>query len=169
LRMGINRRIKYTLALIMTFGTVLGGLAGYALCKKIFIADPAGNDIFISSIIALWLIVYSFIIIPDFPEAPAEHPKNEEKKEGEGEAKEGKDEQAQPQEEKKPEPEPEPQFEDELYPDEEPWEIARSMRSMKLPPYIKFPSTLKDEEEDQLEPAEMRRGGEEPDLDTAEE
>ncbi|ACS79205.1 TSUP family transporter [Maridesulfovibrio salexigens] len=196
LRMGINRRIKYTLALIMTFGTVLGGLAGYTLCKKIFIADPAGNDVFISSMIALWLIIYSFIIIPDFreaaqkyalellrkeqekdqeqqaintqAEAPAEQPKKEEKKKEEGEPKEGKDEQAQPQEEK-PKPEPEPQFEDELYPDEEPWEIARSMRSMKLPPYIKFPSTIKDEEEDQLEPAEMRRGGEEPDLDTAEE
>ncbi len=108
LRMGINRRIKYTLALIMTVGTVLGGLAGYTVCKKIFIADPAGNDVFISSMIALWLIVYSFIIIPDFreaaqkyalellrkeqekdqeqqaintqSEAPAEQPKSEEKK-----------------------------------------------------------------------------------------
>ncbi|MFW5497901.1 MULTISPECIES: sulfite exporter TauE/SafE family protein [unclassified Maridesulfovibrio] len=202
LRMGINRRIKYTLALIMTVGTVLGGLAGYIVCKKIFIADPAGNDVFISSMIALWLIVYSFIIIPDFreaaqkyalellrkeqekdqeqqaintqAEAPAEQTKSEEKgKDKEGQPKAGKDEQAQPQEEKRPEPgpapEPEPQFEDELYPDEEPWEIARSMRSMKLPPYIKFPSTIKDKEDDLLEPAEMRRGGEEPDLDKAEE
>jgi uncharacterized membrane protein YfcA len=198
LRMGINRRIKYTLALIMTFGTVLGGLAGYALCKTIFIADPAGNDVFISSMIALWLIVYSFIIIPDFreaaqkyalellrkeqqkdqeqqaintqTEAPTEQPKSEEKKKDE-ETKEGTGEQAQPQKkpEPEPEPEPEPQFEDELYPDEEPWEIARSMRNIKLPPYIKFPSTIKDEEEDQLEPAEMRRGGEEPDLDKADE
>ncbi|WP_320176342.1 TSUP family transporter [Maridesulfovibrio sp.] len=198
LRMSINRRIKYTLALIMTVGTLLGGLAGYTLCKKIFIADPAGNDVFISSMIALWLIVYSFIIIPDFREAaqkyalellrkeqeknreqdaintqaspPAAQPKSEEKK-PEGEAKEGTEEQAQPQKEKVPEPEPapepEPQFEDELYPDEEPWEIARSMRNMKLPPYIKFPSTLKEAETDDLEPAVMRRDGEEPDLDKA--
>ncbi|WP_421901111.1 sulfite exporter TauE/SafE family protein [Maridesulfovibrio sp.] len=200
LRMGINRRIQYTLALIMTIGTVLGGVAGYVLCKTIFIADPAGNDVFISSMIALWLIVYSFIIIPDFreaaqkyalellrkeqeknqdqeaintqTEAPAEQPKSDEKKPDDN-PKEGAEEQAQPQKGKEPEPnpepEPEPQFEDELYPDEEPWEIARSMRSMKLPPYIKFPSTIKEEEGEELEPAEMRRDGEEPDLDEAKE
>ncbi|TIH15261.1 sulfite exporter TauE/SafE family protein [Marinifilum sp. JC120] len=191
IRMGINRRIKYILALIMTVGTVLGGFAGYVLCKTIFLADPAGHDIFISSIIALWLIVYSFIIIPDFreaaskyalemlrkeqdenkeqesintqPEEPAKQEKSEEKKPG-AKAEAGTEEQTKKEKEPEPEPEPEPQFEDELYPDEEPWEIARSMRSMKLPPYIKFPSTIKNEE-DELEPAEMKRDGEEPDLD----
>ncbi|NDV21581.1 sulfite exporter TauE/SafE family protein [Desulfovibrio sp. JC022] len=197
IRMGVNRRIKYTLALIMTVGTTLGGVAGYALCKTIFIADPAGHDIFISSMIALWLIVYTFIIIPDFreaagkyalellrkeqeekneteavntqPEAPAEQSKSEDKKtEGQTEAA-SEDKKTETKQEKVPEsePEPEPQFEDELYPDEEPWEIASSMRSMKLPPYIKFPSTIK-KEEDELEPAEMKRDGEEPDLDKEE-
>ncbi|NDV28938.1 TSUP family transporter [Desulfovibrio sp. JC010] len=199
IRMGINRRIKYALALIMTLGTVLGGLAGYALSKTIFIADPAGNDVFISSMIALWLIIYAFIIIPDFredarkyalellrkekeennpeeaintqPEPPAEQKEaqkeNEKKTENGAEAKaDGKAEEK--KKEPEPEPEPEPQFEDELYPDEEPWEIARSLRSMKFPPYIKFPHTFK-EEEDELEPAEMKRDGEEPDLDSEEE
>lgn len=191
LRMGVNRRIKYILALIMTIGTVIGGLAGYGLCKAIFIADPAGHDIFISSLIALWLIVYAFIIVPEFREAaqkyalellrqeqdknkeqeaattqpppPTQQEKKEEKK-AEGDAKTEAEAQTETLKKPESEPEPEPQFEDELYPDEEPWEIASSMRSMKLPPYIKFPSTIK-KDEDELEPAEMKRGGEEPDLD----
>ncbi|WP_419780479.1 TSUP family transporter [Maridesulfovibrio sp.] len=202
IRMGANKRIKYILALIMSLGTVIGGLGGYALNKMIFIADPAGNDIFISSIIALWLIIYAFIIIPDFrddahkyalellrkekeeqnkaeainsaPEPPPEKKpeKNEEEKpedKQKGEAAKEKDASPTTKEQKtkaKPDPEPEPQFEDELYPDEEPWEIARSLRSMKLPPYMEFPSTFKKDDEDKLEPAELRRDGEDPGLES---
>ena len=195
-RMGINRRIKYILALIMSLGTVLGGLGGYALNKMIFIADPAGNDIFISSIIALWLIIYAFIIIPDFrddahkyalellrkekeeqnrPEAvnimqkpPATQEQEKKKADGKDKSEAAKEKEADPtakeqdtknDQETEPQSEPEPQFEDELYPDEEPWEIARSLRNIKLPPYMEFPSTLKTGENDELEPAELKRDG----------
>ncbi|WP_320009169.1 TSUP family transporter [Maridesulfovibrio sp.] len=196
-RMGINRRIKYVLALIMSMGTLLGGLGGYALNNMIFIADPAGNDIFISSIIALWLIIYAFIIIPDFradahkyalellrkekekqskseavstapnPPAKQQKDKNGDSRQAEGEVKseaakeKGNDPEAK---EHNPNTSQEPQFEDELYPDEEPWEIARSLRRIKLPPYMEFPSTLKNGEGEELEPADLKRNAEAPTL-----
>ncbi|WP_319761454.1 TSUP family transporter [Maridesulfovibrio sp.] len=202
-RMGINKRIKYTLALIMTVGTVLGGVAGYALCKTVFIADPAGSDIFISVMITFWLIIYAFIIIPDFrddarkyalemlrkekekesqqgavntqPEPPAKPKEAEQKEDTQSPDKAPAEDKADPKPEEeqktdqpKTELEHKPQFEDELYPDEEPWPIARSMRSLKIPPYLKFPSTFK-EKEDELEPAELKRDGTERDLDAEDE
>lgn len=179
IRMGLNRRIRYTLALVMGLGTTVGGLAGYQLTKTIFIADPAGSDVFITFFTVLWLTVYAFIIIPDFRDAARAYAlemlrkekaqneereaiNTEERKESSAGASDpkGKKEEDTP---KKTEPEPRAEFEDDLYPDEEPWEISGSLRAMKLPPYIKFPSAIKDEE-DELEPAELDRDGEGPDI-----
>lgn len=183
MRMGINKRINYMLALYLMAGTTIGGFGGYKLSKTVFLADPAGSDVFISSMIILWLAVYSFIIVPEFRESAhqyaleilkkekeaesrevavqVESPDKENKdesKEGETEKKKGENSEKENTAEQTEEPE-KAEFEDDLYPDEEPWPIARTMRTIKLPPYIKFPGTIKDQSEDDLEPAIMRRGG----------
>lgn len=174
IRMAINRRINYTLSACLTAGTVAGGLAGYSLNKTAFFADPAGSDVFISSMIILWLIVYSFIIIPEFRQAAHEFAldqlrskKEKQEKEsainisGETSAEENNDNSLKNRKENgsaEAETENAPQLEDELYPDEEPWPIARTIRTMKFPPYIAFPGTIKNDEE-ALEPAIIRRDG----------
>ena len=194
IRMGINKRINYLMALYLMIGTTLGGLGGYKLSKAVFLADPAGSDVFISSMIILWLLVYSFIIVPEFRESSHEYalemlrkekgeqednsavqidqPKQEtesEKSEDGENTDAGNKEEGGIKNETKPEIEDPGQInnqttgkaelEDDLYPDEEPWPIARTMRTIKFPPYIKFPGTIKDkQEEDTLEPAIMRRG-----------
>lgn len=183
IRMGFNKRINYLMAVYLTIGTTVGGYAGYAVCKAVFFSDPAGNDVFISAMIIFWLLIYAFIIVPEFREAAHDYALEEIKKEqGEKErdaAVQAGQNETPPAENKEGENEAshkekseieKPQFEDELYPDEKPWEIAKAIRSMKFPPYIKFPGTIKDEE-DELSPAELTRGGEgkEPDLDAPEE
>ncbi|GEM_PF-3834740 len=196
IRMGFNKRINYLLAIYLTIGTTLGGYAGYAVCKSVFFSDPAGSDVFISGMIIFWLLIYAFIIVPEFREAAQEYALEELKKEqntgeqntavqtekAEPPAAENEDENAEKkseaeqkeitEKEEKPVKEPvaqKPQFEDELYPDEKPWEIAKTIRTMKLPPYIKFPSTIKFDDGDDLSPAELSREGGEHDLDTDEE
>ncbi|CCO25307.1 TSUP family transporter [Maridesulfovibrio hydrothermalis] len=194
IRMGFNKRINYLMAIYLTIGTTIGGYGGYVLTKTVFFADPAGSDVFISSMIIFWLIIYSFIIIPEFREAAHEYALELLKKEkGEKEADAAiqmeqptppatetgtenkntngeKENTAEETEETKVEEAlPKAQFEDELYPDEKPWEIAKTIRTMKLPPYIKFPGTIKSGEDDELEPADIRRAGRNQDLDTQEE
>ncbi|WP_320169197.1 TSUP family transporter [Maridesulfovibrio sp.] len=166
IRLGIRRSINYVTAVILTAGTMIGGLAGYSVSKTVFLADPAGSDVFISSMIVLWLVVYSFILVPEFREAAREYALEQlrkEKEEQDGRAAiridnsapdekgiaEGSDSEA-AEKEKQPEKgvKEETQFEDEQYPDEEPWPIARTMRTLKFPPYVRFPGTVRDEQDD---------------------
>ncbi|WP_027721491.1 sulfite exporter TauE/SafE family protein [Maridesulfovibrio zosterae] len=174
-RMGFNKRINYLMAVYLTIGTTLGGYAGYSVSKAVFFSDPAGSDVFISAMIILWLLVYSFIIVPEFRDAAHEYAikilKEEQSKNerdtavqtdssktehDDDKAETEKTESDQSETPQQHEIKNEPQFEDELYPDEKPWEIARSIRTMKFPPYIKFPGTIS-EESDDLSREEMRR------------
>ncbi|SDK85668.1 Sulfite exporter TauE/SafE [Maridesulfovibrio ferrireducens] len=166
-RMGFHKRINYTFALILTAGTTVGGLAGFALSSNVFLADPAGNDVFISSMIILWLIVYSFIIVPDFREASHKYAlallrkQNAEKeKEAAVQMNSAETETKQVATEDgvlaaKPSPKEPDSEKNEIdqsafisFPDEEPWEIARTIRTMKFPPYVNFPGTVKDDVEE---------------------
>ncbi|WP_432735506.1 TSUP family transporter [Maridesulfovibrio sp. FT414] len=180
IRMGIIRRINYMMALYLTIGTTIGGLGGYRLSKTVFMADPAGSDIFVSSMIALWLIVYSFIIVPEFREAAHDYAlelMRKEKGEQEREAavqiekpapatKEGEVEGGEKKEDSENESESKTDGsagenthnEDELFPDEKPWPIAKTIRTMKFPPYMKFPGTIKNDK-NELEPALVSRRG----------
>ncbi len=155
-RMGLNKRINYKMALIMTGGTAAGGFAGFSLSSSIFLADPAGADVFISAMIIFWLIIYSFIIIPDFKEASHKYAlellrKENAEKEKEAAIQTGSSqnaEEAPPQKGNADTPQTgKTSAKDSAlisFPDEEPWEIARTIRTMKLPPYINFPTTVKD-------------------------
>ncbi|OEU65724.1 MAG: hypothetical protein BA863_15440, partial [Desulfovibrio sp. S3730MH75] len=155
-RMGLNKRINYKMALIMTSGTVAGGFAGFSLSSSIFLADPAGADVFISAMIIFWLIIYSFIIVPDFREAAHKYALEKLRKENAEKEKDGaiqtgasqSTEEASPPKEAgaTPPTEIKPAKDSALisFPDEEPWEIARTIRTMNFPPYIDFPTTVKD-------------------------
>lgn len=177
IRMGINRRINYQLAAYLTAGTTIGGYGGYQLSKTVFFADPAGSDVFISAMIILWLLIYSFIIVPEFREEAYKYALEQLKKEKDEQEKEKAIQIEQPPSstaEKETTSEQvdlppvketveKAQFEDEFYPDDAPWEIAKTIRTMKLPPYIKFPGTIK-AEEDILSPVELTRDNHKSDI-----
>ncbi|SMF07303.1 sulfite exporter TauE/SafE family protein [Desulfovibrio gilichinskyi] len=163
-RMGFNKRINYPFAAISAVGTTLGGIAGFKLSTSVFLADPAGNDVFISSMIIIWLIIYTFIIVPDFRDAARKYALAMLRKQNADKEKSGGVQMNPAKGESKQVATEEGVFaanpatnKDEAtdknkdksvlisFPDEEPWEIARTIRTMKFPPYLKFPGTVKDE------------------------
>lgn len=163
-RMGFNKRINYPFAAILAVGTTLGGIAGFKLSSKIFLADPAGNNVFISSMIIIWLIIYAFIIVPDFREASHKYAlamlrkQNAEKDKKAGiqlDSTKGENRQVSTDEGVFAAKNSSSEGDSEnttpkksgliSFPDEEPWEIARTIRTMKFPPYLTFPGTVKDE------------------------
>ncbi len=163
-RMGFNKRINYPFAAILAVGTTLGGIAGFKISSSVFIADPAGSNVFISSMIILWLIIYAFIIVPDFRDASHKYALAMLRKENAEKEKSGGVQMDSAKEEVKQVATEDGVFAaksttengnsaDDIqeqaglisFPDEEPWEIARTIRTMKFPPYLKFPGTVKDE------------------------
>jgi hypothetical protein len=158
IRLIIRKKVRYIFSGVLSIGTALGGFAGLWLSIKIYMGSPPGSNIFISLMIVMWLISYAFIIVPDFRESAAryaaalrlEKEKSEKDINPDNKADEEKTENINPDEtEAKPETPPEkdikPQIEsfESHQINEEPWDIAKKIRGIKIFPYLSFPSSLK--------------------------
>ncbi len=168
IRLGLRKKIRYLFSGVLSIGTAIGGFAGLFLSTTIYMNSPPGSNLFISLIIVMWMITYAFVMIPDFKESAAKYAlqKAQEaeggergeagmesgaiqtgpgEEEGEGSTPAAENEENIPQDEKK-----EIESFEAFQLDDEPWEIAHRIRGLRIPPYLKFPSSLPKAQDDLL-------------------
>lgn len=162
IRLGLRKKIRYLFSGILSIGTTIGGFAGLFVSTAIYMNAPTGSNLFISLMIIMWLITYSFIIVPDFKESAVRYARQKAReKEKDEELRERGLENS--NHEKDPVKDEETGLEKSDFPENEtitqdekkeiqsfeshqlkeaPWDIAFKIRSLKIPPYVYFPSSL---------------------------
>lgn len=154
-RLILRKKIRYLFSGVLSIGTAIGGFAGLAASSAIYMSSPALSNLLISLVIVMWLITYAFIIVPDFKESADKYAELKNKKNARNDlsSKERADIEAMnriSEEEKKTDSDKKDEKDEKEVIEsfeshqikEEPWDIAVKIRSLPIPPYLHFPSSI---------------------------